>query len=41
MYFPVLHRLSILLDNGVHAQSCRRDHGDYSPRLSTDPIKLG
>ncbi|MCI40902.1 hypothetical protein A2U01_0062135, partial [Trifolium medium] len=41
MYFPVLHSLPIVLDNGVHSESCRRDHGGYPPRLGPDPIKLG
>ncbi|MCI92334.1 hypothetical protein A2U01_0113630, partial [Trifolium medium] len=38
VYFPVLHRLAIVLDNGVHAESCRRDHESYPPRLCPDPV---
>ncbi|MCI86396.1 hypothetical protein A2U01_0107677, partial [Trifolium medium] len=41
VYFPVLHRLPIILDNGVHAEGCWRNHGGYPPRLRPDPIKLG
>ncbi|MCI70293.1 hypothetical protein A2U01_0091556, partial [Trifolium medium] len=38
VYFPVLHNLPIVLDDGVNAQCCRRDHGGYPPQLRPNPI---